>query len=278
MALRHWVHEAGRILTRALLHPRWRHRRPIAWSYLQLYLLGKRITERRELAALRRLVLPGMIVADVGANVGFYALQMASCVGPRGRVLAFEPDPLCFGLLRSRIKRSGGMNVDAHQLALGEGSGEAILYCSAYNRADNRLSPSHAQAHVEEHRVQVRSLDEFLAAEGISTVDALKIDVQGSEERVLKGARRTIEGGLDWIWVEFSPDHLRGAGTDPRSFLALLADMNMDVFEVDDGRLQRLSDTEAYIGRIGSGYGDLLLLSRDDSRRTGASAGRDKSV
>ena len=277
MALRDWAHAAGRILTRALLHPRWRHRGPMAWSYLQLYLLGKRVTERRELAALRRVLLPGMIVADVGANVGFYALQMASRVGPRGRVLAFEPDPFCFDLLRSRIKQSASMNVEAHQLALGEKSGDGVLYCSAYNRADNRLSPSHTEAHVEEHRVQVRSLDDFLAAEGIS-VDALKIDVQGSEERVLKGARRTIEGGLDWIWIEFSPDHLRGAGTDPRSFLLLLANLNMDVFEVGDGQLQRLSDTGEYIGRIGSGYGDLLLLSRDESRRAGGRAGREQST
>jgi FkbM family methyltransferase len=277
MALRDWAHAAGRLLTRALLHPRWRQCGPMAWTYLQLYLLGKRVTERRELAALRRVLLPGMIVADVGANVGFYALQMASRVGPAGRVLAFEPDPFCFDLLRSRIKQSGSTNVEAHQLALGEKFGDAVLYCSAYNRADNRLSPSHTEAHVEEHLVQVRSLDDFLAAEGIS-VDALKIDAQGSEERVLKGARRTIEGGLDWIWIEFSPDHLQGAGTDPRSFLALLADLNMDVFEVDDGRLQRLSDTEEYIGRIGSGYGDLLLLSRDDTRRAGANARRERST
>src|SRR4051812_43052867 len=100
MTLRGWVHATGRILTRALLSPRWRDRRAIAWSYLQLYLMGKRITERHELSAIRRLVTPGMIVADIGANVGFYTLQMASCVGPTGRIFAFEPDPFCFGLLR----------------------------------------------------------------------------------------------------------------------------------------------------------------------------------
>jgi hypothetical protein len=122
-------------------------------------------------------------------------------------------------------------------------------------------------------------LDDFLASEGIPAIDALKIDVQGAEERVLKGARRTIGAGLDWIWIEFSPDHLRGAGTDPRSFLALLADLNMDVFEVDDvGQLQRLADTEEYIRRIGAGYGDLLLRSRDDARRADANARKKQSV
>jgi hypothetical protein len=59
MTLRDWVHAAGRVLTRGLLGRRWRERRPVAWTYLQLYLLGKRLTERRELTALRRLIMPG---------------------------------------------------------------------------------------------------------------------------------------------------------------------------------------------------------------------------
>jgi hypothetical protein len=111
--------------------------------------------------------------------------------------------------------------------------------------------------------VQVQSLDGVLAAKGAPRVDAMKIDVQGAEERVLKGAERTLQSGLAWIWVEFSPSHLRGAGTDPREFLALLGTLSMGIHEVDEnGQLRPLADVDGYIRRIGAGYGDLVLLAR----------------
>jgi FkbM family methyltransferase len=237
---------------------------------LQLYLLGKHIIERREVAAIRRLLAPGMVVADIGANVGFYTLQMALGVGPTGRVLAFEPDPFCFEWLQYRIKQANAINIEAHQVALGEGSREAVLYSSRYNRADNRIHRSHNEPNVERHSISIRRLDEFLPHTNAGAVDALKIDVQGAEEYVLRGAQHTFHAGITWIWIEFSPPHLRGAGTDPKHFLALLDSLKMELFEIDPwGHFQRLSDPEDYIRRIGDGYGDLLLTSPSHCRRWG---------
>src|SRR5262245_25118529 len=227
MTLRDSIHAAGRPLTRALLHPRWRQRPSIAWTYLQLYLLGKRLTERRELSTLQSLIVPGMVIADIGANVGFYTCEMAACVGPTGRVLAFEPDPFSFQLLTGRQRRAA--NVDAYQLALGNETGHALLYCSAYNRADNRLSPSHAEPHVETCEAHIRTLDDVLRETSHVAIDAMKIDVQGNEANVLRGARKTLDGGVSWIWLEFSPDHLRGAGEDPAAFLESLGALGMQM-------------------------------------------------
>ena len=277
MVSRHWtkmtrelVHAAGRILTRVLLHPRWRHSKPMAWTYLRLYLLGKHITERQEVVAIRGLLAPGMVVADIGANVGFYTLQMASCVGPTGRVLAFEPDPLCFEWLQSRVRRSGATNVETHRLAIGDRAKDAILYTSGYNRADNRLHRSHDEPNVEQYDVQVRGLDSFVSPAGVPAFDAIKIDVQGAEEHVVRGAKNAIGGGLCWIWIEFSPEHLRGAGTDPRDFLTQLGSLNMDLFEIDRrGYFQPLADPEGFLQRIGSGYGDLVLMSASRCQRAG---------
>jgi FkbM family methyltransferase len=263
MILRDWVHAAGRVLTRGLLYPRWRYRRSIAWTYLQLYLVGKRLTERGELTALRALIKPGMVIADIGANVGFYTMEMASSVGPTGRILAFEPDPFSFSLLQLRIKRAGTGNVEAYQFALGDKTGRAVLYCSAYNRADNRLSKSHREPNVEMSEVQVCALDEFMSTHTVETLDGLKIDVQGAEEQVLQGAQATLGRGLQWIWIEFSPEHLRGAGTDPERLLKLIGDLGMDIFEINRaGCLQALSSFEGYTRRIDSGYTDLVLLPR----------------
>ena len=261
MRLRNSIHAAGRPLTRALLHPRWRRRAPVTWTYLQLYLSGKRLTDRQELSMLRALIVPGMVVADIGANVGFYTLEIASSVGPTGRVLAFEPDPFSFELLTGRLRRTGALNVEPYQLALGNETGHAPLYCSAYNRADNRLSPSHAEPHVEKYDAEVRTLDEVLRETG-QAIDAMKIDVQGNEANVLRGARETLAAGVRWIWLEFSPEHLRGSGEDPEAFLEALGALGMDVLQVTErASLQPLIDAREYMRKMGSNYGDIVLVA-----------------
>lgn len=261
MMLRDSIQAAGRPLTRALLHPRWRRRPPVAWTYLQLYLLGKRLTESRELSTLQSLIAPGMVIADIGANVGFYTLEMAACVGPTGRVLAFEPDPFSFQLLTGRLRRAAE-NVEAYQLALGNETGHALLYCSAYNRADNRLSPTHAEPHVETCEAQVRTLDDVLRETKHEAIDALKIDVQGNEANVLRGAKQTLDAGVSWVWLEFSPDHLRGSGEDPVAFLETLSGLGMELLHVTEtASLQPLTDPREYTRKMGSNYGDVVLIS-----------------
>jgi FkbM family methyltransferase len=268
MALRDWIHAVGRVLTRGLLHPRVRHFPLMRGAYCRLYLIGKRLTDRRELTTLRSLIRPGMVIADIGANVGFYAMEMAKSVGPQGRVLAFEPDPFTFRLLQERVNEGSLRNVETYQVALGETSGHATLYCSAYNRSDNRLSPSHTESHVEECEVDVRPLDEFLSARDIH-IDGLKIDVQGNEERVLRGAEATLRRGVRWIWIEFSPLLLRGSGSDPERFLEKLDGLGMDLFEVKDrGDLQPLTNFLAHTNKIGSSYGDLVLMRRISEHAT----------
>jgi FkbM family methyltransferase len=251
------------VLTRALLHPRLRDHRLMVWIYLRLYLLGKRLTERAELATLRELIVPGMVIADIGANAGFYTIEMASMVGPSGRIVAFEPDPLNFRFLQGRTRRAHASNVEAFQMAVGDKTGRAILYCSAYNRADNRLHASHHEAHVEASEVHVCSLDDFVQSHHNTAIDGIKIDVQGAEEQVLIGARTVLERRVQWIWVEFSPAHLRAAGTDPGRFVAMLEQLGMDIFELDHaGSLSPFSGFESYSRRIGAGYGDLVLRAR----------------
>jgi FkbM family methyltransferase len=264
MMVRKFVHAAGRLLNRGLPHPRWRDRPPIAWTYVRLYLLGKRLTERHEISVLRALVEPCMVIADIGANLGFYTLEMAAGVGRAGRILAFEPDPFNFNQLQARASKAAFANVDAYQVALGDSSRRATLYCSAYNRADNRLSRSRAEKYVESREVQVKRLDDFLAATPHTTIDALTIDVQGAEADVLRGAEQTLKGRIRLIWIEFSPDHLRGAGQDPESFLKRLHGAGLDMYRPNErGALERLTDLREYAKKMAAGYGDLVLMAGD---------------
>ena len=86
----------------------------------------------------------------------------------------------------------------------------------------------------------------------VGAFDALKIDVQGAEEYVYCAERRIrFAPGSAGYGSEFSPEHLRGAGTDPKDFLVLLGSLKMELFEIDLwGQFQRLSNPEDYIRRI----------------------------
>jgi FkbM family methyltransferase len=131
---------------------------------------------------------PGDVFVDAGASVGQMALHAARCVGPRGRVLAFEPAPDRYEDLQCGITLARLANVEALRAGLAQTDGELGLYL--------RGSPSMAdQTRTSDVvRVPVRALDDVLAERGIARVRMIKIDVEGYEAEVLLGAPRLLAG------------------------------------------------------------------------------------
>src|SRR5271154_7457581 len=81
-----------------------------------------------ERAFIQRFVRPGMTILDIGAHHGFYTLLLSKCVGPTGRVLAFEPSPRERHALRLNLRLNRAHNVLVHSAALGEAPGECQLH------------------------------------------------------------------------------------------------------------------------------------------------------
>jgi FkbM family methyltransferase len=177
------------------------------------------IGERKERALIERVVQPGMIVVDVGANVGLHTLGLASRVGPEGRVHALEPDPENFELLAKGVKHALFTNVRLHQAAAADKKGTLTLYVSAANRGDHRTVP--AAKTRQSFEVSSVALDELLAEE--PRVDFVKIDVQGAEVSVLRGLRETIRRspGIG-ILCELCPEQLLRAGTSAQELFLYL--------------------------------------------------------
>lgn len=132
---------------------------------------------------------PGMVAIDCGAHIGEYTLLMAALVGPEGQVHAFEPDPRVFAILQENVARNGLRNVWLHEKALGElGESKFLLAedptASSLSRFASRTG--------EEVKVAVTTLDAYAEYQGLSRVDAVKIDVEGAEGAVLAGANRVL--------------------------------------------------------------------------------------
>lgn len=155
----------------------------------------------------------GSVVIDVGANIGVFSLWAAKLIGMTGRLVAIEPNPVSYPHLQ-RSLRSVTIPVDSLSVACGEAETNALLHFESGFTVSSSLDPFvEADQSVT---VQVRRLDTILEELGIDHVDMLKIDVEGAEEAVIRGADRIL-GATDLIAVE-TTDGTVGAGV--RSFLS----------------------------------------------------------
>jgi FkbM family methyltransferase len=145
--------------------------------------------EPRECAFVERFLQPGMTVLDIGAHHGFYSLLASRKVGPNGRVISFEPSPRERKRLTRHIKVNLCRNVSVEGLALGRCTSQAELFVvEGMQTGFNSLRPPDVTAACRKVLVPVLGLDEYLDQHGIHRVDFIKLDVEGGEIEVLRGA------------------------------------------------------------------------------------------
>jgi len=146
------------------------------------------------------------IVFDVGANVGDYASEMLR-INPAVTIHAFEPDKNAFEQLKT-------LPLIANNFALGDRVEKRLLYREAGKTSHNSFYNFHGDA-LSPINVAVSTLDEYCDAHGITHIDFLKVDVEGFEYLVMKGAEKMLsKKAIDYIQFEFS-----GATIESRTFL-----------------------------------------------------------
>ena len=142
--------------------------------------------------ALRRLLAPGDVFYDVGANVGFFTLIGARLVGPAGRVVAFEPVPWCATAVAHNIALNGFAHAEIRAEAVGGADGPSrLLVVGEASWSHLESTGRHADVR-DEIDVDVVALDSLVAAGTIPPPDVLKIDTEGAELQAIEGARATI--------------------------------------------------------------------------------------
>ena len=138
-----------------------------------------------ELDFLRAHTPAGGVFVDVGANVGTYALALARHVGARGKVIAIEPHPVTHARLKFNSEASGATQVRLVAAAAGPADGELLIETDGDNLGASHIVTGQPAGHAI--RVPALRLQRILDEAGISQVDALKIDIEGFEDRVLTG-------------------------------------------------------------------------------------------
>jgi FkbM family methyltransferase len=185
---------------------------PTHWLQAETFLTGD---WQPEMTAILAEALPaGGVFFDVGANVGLASLSVAMKAEPASVVVhAFEPDPVNVAALRRNLELNPDLDVRVHAVAVGARIGRASLVLQD-EPSHHYISRDPAQAIAATVTVPVIALDDYAAENGLDRIDVMKVDVEGYELEVLRGARGLLaERQIRLIVCEIVESHLRRAGT-----------------------------------------------------------------
>lgn len=175
--------------------------------------------DRRDCRVLKRLMKPGGVILDVGANIGYFSLLCAQWMKGVGIVHAFEPFPSTI----SRFERNLDLNpslrsvVRINRFALSDFIGTVGM-----NAPDSGNSGCNYLNSEAPFAVNVTTLDSFVESQKLQRIDLIKIDVEGSEVALLRGAERTIERFRPVLMVEVNPFALGRFGKTAAELVKLI--------------------------------------------------------
>jgi len=158
--------------------------------------------EESELNYIANIVRPGATVIDVGANIGIFTISLAYAVGEKGTVWSFEPLMENLKRLHENIKLNGSKNIDVFPVGLGDFCGELDMYLSNDLAYASTAKLVNKQIAVESRKIEIRRLDDLWQEADRPQVDFIKIDVEGTEIKVLHGAKKLITACRPQIIIE----------------------------------------------------------------------------
>jgi FkbM family methyltransferase len=181
---------------------------------------------------------------DVGANVGFYTLCLAKRAS-RGGIHSFEPVPLNYHVLALNILANRLANVVINNCAVGDANGE-VDFCIARDSAFSSLIDTGRKAVIETTKIPMVTLDSYCSEHNLPRIDILKVDVEGAEPAVVRGARSLLtdpERRPRLIMLELFEPMLRQFGCTIEEMAALMRTYEYDAFVFVEGQLVQFSES-----------------------------------
>jgi len=226
---------------------------PAAWPGISKLVFAFREHYEPELGYLEQVLAPGKTFIDAGACYGIYTLAASKIVAPKGHVIAFEPAHRAFRVLRKNMALNHLTNVLAYPLALTEKKGRTSLYLHPNVGCDS-LGRDHSFTDRAEE-TETDSLDNVLLNLSVDQVDMLKMDVQGAEELVLRGASRIIQSRRPLIIFEIFPEGAHTLGLSGFGAWELLENLGYEFFTIDQRGALRKANSPPAVGNVVAIYG-----------------------
>lgn len=165
-----------------------------------------------------KILKPGMVILDIGANIGWFAFHEAKTIGETGRIYAIEPIEDNVSAVKRGIKENKFKNMEVFHLGLAEEDGEKEIAVMKFSNSASMFNMEEASDHYKLHAgswkigsttVKTQTLDSFIAEQGIivEDIDMLRMDVEGYEVEIIMGATETLKNmkSGSCIFLEIHP-------------------------------------------------------------------------
>jgi FkbM family methyltransferase len=226
-----------------------------------IYLLGR--FEGNTADTLRKLVKPGDVVFDIGANIGAHTLALAKSVGSGGQVFAFEPSEFAFAKLKTNLALNPELEPQTVplQILLAASVADALeteIYASWPLETKGSVHPKHRGRLLATDGATVETLDNFAERRDLRQLNLIKMDVDGNELPVLQGGLGVLKKFRPVLVLELSPYLHREHHHDFAEFVAMLGEAgyylqdanNWKPLPLDSARLEALIPDGASINVI----------------------------
>lgn len=180
----------------------------------------------------KRLIRPGDIILDIGANIGFHSLYFSTLTGAKGKVIAIEPVNQNFSALKNNVVLNGFDNIITIQKALANEKKEIQIHIDP--EAKNPGAFSLLEGGIKNTSISCVKGDDLVDELGFKRIDFIKIDVEGYELEALKGLTLTIESNRPTIIFEYDRTYQLKALHAPDAIFLFISSFNYR-FECIDG-------------------------------------------
>ena len=198
--------------------------------------------EKQEVDVLQRIIKKGMTIVDAGANIGFYSLIASGLVGPTGKVISFEPSKETFTRLLDNIKLNEFSNIIPFNNGLGDKANEKLVLRQdvGYKDAERYLFPGNKAPDTKIENISILqrkeevildTLDNCLKNLNITKVDFIKIDTEGYEYYILKGAKNILQNSPEAILLmECTASGAARVSTTQEIIFSMLKEFGLNIF------------------------------------------------
>ncbi|MFH1387618.1 MAG: FkbM family methyltransferase [bacterium] len=196
--------------------------------------------EKDEMIILKKLIKKNrkknITILDVGANIGWFSLYYAKAL-PGSQIYSFEPIANNYANILFNIKLNGLKNIKAVNVGVSDHQGVATFYCDQEITANASLVKHSARKHLEEKNVKLVTLDKYCGQNGIRP-DLLKVDVEGAELFVFKGAKRILADHHPIVFAEMLRKWAEKFNYHPNQIIELLNNYGYQCFRLCGDRLR----------------------------------------
>ena len=199
----------------------------------------------KELAImLKKILRANDVFLDIGANIGYFSLLAANNL-PSVKVISFEPVNELFQKLNENISLNNIKNITTVNAAVGEINEEKEMFLSAHDNLGMSSFQQPGNYTGKKEKVKVLTIDDWFKTSGLSSIDLIKLDVEGSELAALKGMKEVLQKQRPVVIVEINPETLSLFNLKPAIICNYLNQLNFDGFIISEtGGLTNLQQSE----------------------------------